>query len=243
MTHKYGWIFACGWCFLNVAESVATESTLIEQKVIQAIVDIAEAPHSQWAKQISHYENEEGNITSSIERFAPNDDISKQWTLVRINDKIPTKKQLKKFAKKKRKHAKDKAKGKSYSINFKTLIMQDSLHLVTENDTTAEVGFKVHMEKLGDDAIGKLEGVLSYDKQEQFIKDIRITNNAEFSPMFSAKISDIELTFNFIKLNDIVLPKEVGMRMKGSFAYFTEIDEVSTTTYTDYQQTNLVPSE
>lgn len=243
MTHKYGLIFACGWCAFNIAESFASENNFIEKQIVQAITDIADAPRKEWTVQISRYENEEGDITSSVEHFTPNEDKNKQWTLIEINDQSPTPKQLKKFAKEKQKQAKDKADGKSYSIDFRTLIKQDTLKLLAEDDTTAEVGFQVHMEKLGDDAIGKLGGILYYNKQEQYIRDISISNNSEFSPMFSASISHIELNFNFIKLKENVLPKQIGMKMKGTFAYFTEIDEVSTTTYSGYQHSGKVQSE
>ena len=245
MTQKYGWFLACLGCFIHAhaAEKQAAAPTLIEQAVIQAIADMADAPRKEWSVQISHYENEEGDITTSIERYTPNKDTSQQWSLLRINGKAPSNKQLKKFAKKKREQAENKAEGKSYSINFKTLIKPDSLQLLNDNNSHAQVGFKVHMEKLGDDAEGKLSGRLSYSKQHQYIEEITIVNNAEFSPMFSATISDLRLSFNFIKLNETVLPQQIEMRMKGSFAYFTEIDEVSTTSYSDYQHIGKLLSE
>ncbi|WOH35931.1 hypothetical protein RI844_11110 [Thalassotalea fonticola] len=242
---KYGCILASIGCFINVhaAENQITAPTLIEQEVIQAITDIAGAPRKEWSVQISHYENEEGDVTSSIERYTPNEDTSKQWTLLRINDKTPSHKQIKKFVKKKQEHVENKANGKIYSINFKTLIEQDSLQLLNHYGSHAKVGFQVHLEDLGDDAKGKLEGTLSYSKQHKYIEEITIVNNAEFSPMFSATISDLVLSFNFIKLNDVVLPQQIEMRMKGSFAYFTEIDEVSTTTYSNYLHTRKLLSE
>ncbi|WP_281559976.1 hypothetical protein [Thalassomonas sp. RHCl1] len=245
MSQKYGWILAGIGCFINVhaAENQLAAPTAIEQEIIQAINDIAEAPRKEWAVKISHFENEEGDITSSIERYTPNEDTSKQWTLLRINEQIPSKKQLKKFAKKKQQDAEDKAKGQSYSINLKTLIKQESLQLLNENSSHARLGFQVHMEKLGDDAEGKLAGSLSYSKQHQYIETITIVNNAEFSPVFSATISELMLSLNFIKLNEAVLPQLIEMRMKGSFAFFTEIDEVSTTTYSDYQHTGKLLSE
>lgn len=237
MTQRYGWLIGIVGCFVTVqaAEEQKATPSLIEQDVIQAIIDIADAPRKEWNVQIENYENEEGDITSSIERYTANKDPNKQWTLLRINDQTPNQKQLKSFAKKKRKHAEDKAKGNSYSINFKTLIRQDSLTVLNESDSHAKVGFQVYMEDLGDDAVGKLEGTLSYSKQHKYIEEININNNAEFSPMFSATISDLKLSFDFVKLANAVLPQQIEMRMKGSFAYFTEIDEISTTTYTDYQ--------
>ena len=241
MIQKYGWLLPC---ILFTKPLLAAEShaipaetqALYQQEIIQAITDLADAPRREWAVEISHYENEEGDITSSIERFAPNEDDDKQWTLLRINDKTPTKKQLKKFAKQKQERAEKKAKGNSYSIDFKSLIKQDSLYLLNESELYTVVGFDVYMEDLGKDAQGKLDGTLSFNKQRNFIEEISIVNSAEFSPLFSASISVFSLIFNFIKLKEVVLPQQIDMQMKGSFAFFTEIDEVSTTAYSNYQQ-------
>ncbi|WDE14018.1 hypothetical protein [Thalassomonas haliotis] len=245
MTQKYAWRLACVGCFIHAhaAETQTATPTIIKQKVIQAIADIADAPRKEWAVKISHYENEEGDITSSITRYTPNQDKNKQWTLLRINDQTPSQKQLRQFAEKKQKHAEDKAEGRSYRLNLKTLIKQESLQLLTDNGSHVQLGFQVHMQDLGEDAIGKLAGTLLYSKQQAYIEAITIVNHDEFSPMLSATISDLMLFFSFIKLNNVVLPQQHEMRMKGRFAYFTEIDEVSTTTYSGYQHTSTLLTE
>ena len=230
MTRKYLWVLACFGCSFNVYAA-----SNIEQKVIQAIADIADAPRKEWAVQVANYENEEGDVTSSVERYAPNEDKTKQWTLLTINEQTPTKRQLKKYLKDKRKQAKDKAEGKSLSINLKTLIKQDTLKLIADEGTHAELGFDVHMPKLGDDAVGKLTGTLIYSKQNDYIEVVNVVNKEAFSPMFSASISQLKVSLNFVKLDKVVLPQQYQMQMKGTFAYFTQIDEQSTTTFSDYQ--------
>lgn len=225
-----------GCCFtISTVQSQTSIPTEIEQKVIQAIANISDAQRKDWAVHISHYENEEGDITSSIERYTPHENPSKRWTLLRINDQVPSDKQRKKFAKKKLERAENKDEGEGYSVNFNTLIVQDSLQLLSDNSSEVEVGFRVRLDEFGDDAQSKLQGTLLYSKQQDYIETITISNSDEFSPMFSASISELELSFNFIKLSDVVLPQKIEMQMKGSFAYFTEIDEISTTTYSDYQ--------
>lgn len=242
MTRKYGWIFALLWCFINVAvaDTQPTPPTLEHQKTIQqtisqAITDIVESPRKEWQVQISHYENEEGDVTSSIERYTPDADITKKWSLLSINGKKPNQKQLKKFAEDKQDIADKKSDNQNFSINLQTLIKQDSLELKQDNDSHIKMGFQVEIDRLGDDAIGKLEGTLSYNKADKFIEQITIINNDDFSPMFSATISDLMLSFNFIKIEQVILPSQSEFNMKGSFAYFTEIDEISTVTYSNYQ--------
>ncbi len=220
---------------VNAEENQSLDSSLIKQHIIQAIADVADAPRKEWAVTITHYENEEGEITSNVERYVPSEDKDKQWHLLKINGENPSDKQREKFIKRKLKHAEEKEQGNSYSINFKTLIKQDSLKVLSENDSLINVGFLVHMEKLGDDAVGKLTGILHFNKKQRFIEEITINNTAQFSPMFSASIDNFALSFFFNKRDEVVLPASIDMRMQGSYAFFKEINEVSTTTYSDYQ--------
>ena len=71
-------------------------------------------------------------------------------------------------------------------------------------------------------------------KDKQFIEKISIWNNAEFSPMFTANITDLAVTFTFLEIDGAVLAKQNEMKMKGSFAYFTEINETSLDSFSDY---------
>lgn len=176
---------------------------------------------------------------------------SKQWTLLSVNDKSPSKKQLKKYAKNKQsedKQSEKKSSGNNFSIDLKTLIKSGTLVVLADNRNYAELGFDVHLPKLGDDAVGKLKGVLTYNKQQQYIEKVIVTNNDDFSPMFSATVSQLKVSLHFVKLSfkkhdsgkqkSVVLPKQYQMQLKGSFAYFTEIDEISTTTFNHYQKVN-----
>lgn len=224
--------------FPSFAEQAPPESPLpLEKKLLRAISDIANSPRKAWSVTVSNYENEEGEITSSIEQFTPNKAQINQWSLVEINGEVPTSKQIKSFNK--RKNNKDASQQeKRYKIDFNTLIKADSFKLLEEKPQKLTVGFLINMdnfEELGEDAKDKLAGKLIYDKTMHYIEKIIIFNTEEFDPMFSATISKLLISFDFIKLNNAILPKQVGMEMKGSFAFFTQIDEVSTTTFSNYQ--------
>jgi len=242
MKFLYTYILLATCCsfIVNAAGNQPPASTPFKQQINQAISDIINTPHKEWSVRIEHFENEEGDITSSVEQYTPHADIEKKWTLVSINGEQPTKKQIKAFTKKKLKRAENKKDDKSISLSLNSLIQQETLQLLESNEQHLKVGFQVqHIKRLGDDAIGKLEGFISYDRNNAFIEQIEIVNNAEFSPIFSANISDLKLTFNFVKIDNAILPKQQEMMMKGSFAYFTEIDEISTVTYSGYQHTSL----
>jgi hypothetical protein len=52
--------------------------------------------------------------------------------------------------------------------------------------------------------------------------------------MFTANITDLAINFTFSHINGAVLTKQNEMKMKGSFAYFTEINETSLDRFSDY---------
>ncbi len=237
MAYRYWFVLAClGVAFGSDAVSTDTQDqTSLKQKIHQAIVTFEQTPRKQWGFQVDRFENEEGDITSSLEQFTPWQDTNKQWSLVRINGNEPTIKQQKAFLKTKRKRANKQQNDKSYSVKFREIINLASLRYQTETATHIEMSFQVTLSQLGDNTKGKLDGILSYNKQGAFIEMITIVNNSEFSPMFSASISELLLTFSFIKIDEAVLFQQQTLKMKGSFAYFIEIDEVSKDSYFDYQ--------
>jgi len=204
------------------------KQTQVQSLVEDAIVNFQKTELKQWSFQVERYENEEGDITSSLEQFQPLKDGDDNWLLLRKNGKPATPKQQQAFSKKMNK---DNKQEKSLNIKLSELINTESLELTHNNATHLQANFPVWIEKLGEDAKGKLQGALTYNKQNQFIEEIRITNTDSFSPVFSASISDLELVLTFIYKQGFVLPHQKILNMKGSFAFFTEIDETSTDTF------------
>lgn len=216
----------------------------LRDTIAKAITHYEQSPRKLWSYRVSNYENEEGDISSSIEQFDPSLPKRQQWTLLSINGETPSPKQQQKFVDKKHKENKkntdvqneeENQEGQNIRLQFRELIQLETLERASETDDKLKANFKVSLEKLGKKASKKLQGQLTYDKNEQFIEHIVITNTASFSPVFSAKITDFKITFNFSKLNDSILPKEYELSMKGTFAFFTEIEEVSTNTFSDYR--------
>ena len=224
-------------CLGAVFTVLATENTTKElvsfkEKIERAIVKFEQTEKKLWSYTISRYEDEEGDITSSIEQYSPQS--SERWTLKQINGQQPTKKQIESFVKKKNKQGEKKKQGESIQLSLRELINQESLSLVSIDDKHIIMAFDVSWKKLGKDSIGKLQGKLRYQKEKQFIEKISIWNNAEFSPMFTANITDLAVTFTFLQINEAILSRQYEMKMKGSFAYFTEINETSVDSFSDY---------
>ncbi len=231
---KYYLLVLCFGAFFNViaAENTATELPLLKEKVNRAILKFEQTNKNLWAYQISRFEDEEGDISSSIEQHSPQED--KPWSLKKIDGQLPTKKQIKSFAKKKQKQSDSVKKEQNIQLPLRELIHHESLSLVSIDDKYIVMAFNVHLNKLGEDSMGKLQGQLTYQKENQFIEKISIWNSADFSPMFTANITDLAINFTFSHINGAVLAKQNEMKMKGSFAYFTEINETSLDSFSDY---------
>lgn len=205
----------------------------LEEKIERAIVAIEQTPRTQWAYTVTRFENEEGDISQSVETYTPERDIEDRWQLVSINNHAPTNDEQNAFKAEKLERSEDKE--NSLSIDLRELINLNELEFIASNGNITEIGFPVKLAKLGDDANGKLHGTLHYNEEQRFIEKIIVVNKADFSPIFSATITDLKMTFSFIKLQGAILPYQATLDMKGRFAFFTKIDETSTDTYTDYQ--------
>lgn len=202
------------------------------EKISAGITQFEETRREDWSYQVERFENEEGDVTSSIERFDP----TTNWTLVKLNGSHPSQDAVEKYQKKNQRESKDNNKGSNHSFRLRDIIDLDSLTLIDEGPQLLRMGFDVNIKRLGEDAAGKLDGVLHYDKNKGFVESILITNNDSFSPMFSSTIDKLKLRFKFIRIDDAVLPVENAMDMQGSFAFFTEIDETSLDTYSQYSK-------
>ncbi|MCW8876515.1 MAG: hypothetical protein OQJ89_10055 [Kangiellaceae bacterium] len=208
---------------------------LFKKQVEASIKQFEDTDRERWSFKVVRYENEEGDVTSSTEIYKPNPDKSKQWSLIELNGKKPTPKQIKRFVKKKVKASEKKSdESTNYSVRLREIIDIDSLTVTQESDTHKIMSFNVFLERLGDDAKGKLDGSLTFNKNQQFIDSITITNNSEFSPMLTASITDFSLSFKFIKMDSAILPVENTMDMKGSFAFFTDIEETSVDRFSEF---------
>jgi len=208
------------------AENTTMKLISLKEKVNNAIIKVEHTDQGLWSYNISRYEEEEGDISSSIEQYSPK--ASEPWLLKKINGQLPTEKQIKRFAKNKQEQE------GNIQLQLRALIDQETLSLVSIDEKNIVMEFNVNLKKLGEDSIGKLQGKLTYQKDKQFIEKILIWNNEDFSPMLAAKITDLAITFTFLHINGSVLTKQNKMEMKGSFAYFTEINETSLDTFSDY---------
>lgn len=218
-------------------QQIVSAATDITAVIAQAIAAFEATPRSNWSRLVERYENEEGDISSRVERYDASLPKGQRWVLLQLNGETPSDKEQRKYQQKRQKQydKKTESQESNFSFSLKELIQIPTLTLESEDDNYLRANFKVSLSQLGDEASNHLQGLLTYNKQQQFIETIDIANTASFSPIFSAKISELAIQFNFQKIDASILPLSNNMTMKGSWAFFTEIDEVSKDTYSDYQ--------
>ena len=207
-------------------------STTYEVLISNAIKRFEDTPRERWFYQITRFENEEGDISRSLEQYNPQANASSKWSLLRINGGQPNEKETHDFNERRNKPT---GKKNDYSLKLRELIQIDTLYLIEEKPQILHIGFDVQLERLGKNASKKLTGALIYNKQDKFVESIEIVNTDTFSPLFSAKINDFKLTLTFIEIEDAILPHEHKLLMQGTFALFSEINEISTDTYSNYE--------
>jgi hypothetical protein len=228
MKKNYYILLICFCAGYNVvaAQDTPAELASFKEKVDRAMIKFENTNKQLWSYNIFRYQNEEGDISSSIEQHLPQ--ANEPWLLKQINGQPATNEQIKKFAKKQQTQT------KNIQFKLRKLINEESLSIVSADEKHIVMAFNVFMKKLGKDSIGKLQGKLIYQKEQQFIQQISIWNNAAFTPMFTANITDLAITLTFVNINGAILSKQNEMKMKGSFAYITEINETSLDTFSNY---------
>ncbi|MFC3093270.1 hypothetical protein DRW07_03490 [Alteromonas sediminis] len=214
--------------YLSILGAAHADSTL-QSQIEHAVLQFEQTPIQNWSYRVERYENEEGDITQFTELYQPAKDADMRWSLLTINGMTPSEKQHLRYKK-----DKNNADNHGVALKLRELIVLESLQLQSETAHTYTANFDVMLEKLGEDASQQLTGQLIYDKQAAFISTIEITNVAPFSPVMTAKIADFKLSLHFKKVGDAVLASQQNMSMTGTFAFFTEINEVSTDTFSHY---------
>ena len=133
MNLKYSvFILSIGVALSVEASNTESMKEALKQQVSQAIEGFEKTDRSAWGFRVSRYENEEGDVTSSVEHYDPSAVDHNQWSLLRINGETPSEKQAQKFVDKKRKETAKKA-DKSFSMSLREIIQIDSLQLEAED--------------------------------------------------------------------------------------------------------------
>lgn len=206
----------------NAADITLTKAQSLVREGIQRI---SNTNKQQWAFELHSYENEEGDITQYSASFNGAAAKEGQWQLITWNGETATAKQNRAFLKEREKQK------ESFNIKLNQLVDIDSLQVLHNSGDQLQVTFKVNIDKLGDDAKGKLQGQLTLEKANKLIRQIEINNISEFSPMAMTTIDSFNMVLQFNEISKQVLPKTAELMMAGTFAGFIELNETSKDEY------------
>ena len=208
------------------ASSHANENYL---PLIQSGIDkFNQTAYEQWKFQVKQVENEEGEISGSVQSFDPDREKYK-WDLISKDGNPPSSREIKKYRSKI-----DKRKKQFKPRNFFDNLVLNTIKLEDKNESVTIFSFDVVTEEFGADANQKLKGTLLYNNQSNFIESLIITNTEPFKPQFLVTVDHLKLTLNYQLIQGQVLASDVSMRLKGNMG-FIEIDEINEVTFSDYQ--------
>ncbi len=78
------WVIGVAAAFSCLADENASEQLISAKETVNnAIIKFEQTQNEHWSYSISRYENEEGDITSSIEQYSPQ--LSEPWLLKQMN--------------------------------------------------------------------------------------------------------------------------------------------------------------
>ena len=218
----------------EAAVTSTQQQTFTRETIDSAIAKLERTELQQWAFCLASSENEEGEVTSSTECFDPSLPAEQQWQLRLSNGQKPTAEQQRQYLTAKQKQAK---KGKSFNLTLKLsrVVVLDTVQFVREDATSWYGRFDVDIAKLGDKASKQLQGELRFNKAGHFIDRIEIRQRGPFSVMWGTEIQRFELSIAFIQQGDAILQQQQQMKMQGTFAFVTPIDEVSSDVFSDFR--------
>lgn len=230
-------LFFVGTAAFSTFQATANEAI----EVLKAsIKQFEQTDINLWSYTLNTYETDGGVPFTTKEQFNPKLATKDQWQLIKRNKKEPTAKQKLAYQQSKIERI-EKENGNSSAdnmgINLSELIALDTLVLTSTDENTYTYSFKPQMDDMGEDTADNFDGIIRFDRKAQYIKQIEIKNNKSFSPELVATIKSFNLIYDFIKINNTVLPSELKTKVKGSLGFFIKFDEESFERFEDYQYT------
>jgi len=170
---------------------------------------------------------------TTVERFDP-DAADGGWTLVSVDGKPPSKKQLKKYA---AKSGTRESRDHPGEIDFADIVDPDSIALVAESTRSATFRFKPAPDESGDDdpTSAFLDGTLFVDKTGPFVDSLELANTDPFSAATGVKIHRMRVRMEFVhdRRGRVVL-SELSQSVEGRLFGMKSINQASTVTYSEF---------
>jgi len=227
---------------------VAAEEQLQRNKNLDAYKEIIASSLSSvdktqsgsWEYQINKVLTVDGKTNITIEKFSPDEDVYRQWFLEKINNKAPNNKQLEEYLADKREEIGEGILSKENNSLIK-LIDINSLQIESDNNEIVQLSFNGFYPKFGDGAMGKIDGVLTLDLKNNYVTQIKLKNNEEFTARVILHIKQWKMMLFFDKYQETIVLKERQLNTKGTVAIFKDIEVSAHVIFDHYQLAEAVP--
>lgn len=208
--------------------------------ILSSLSSADNTQNGSWSYKINKTLTVNGETNITIENFFPNKNTYQQWSLEKINDDTPNKKQLKEYLADKQEEI-DEGILSSADKSLLKLIDINSLKVEKSNNEIIQLSFNGFYPKFGDDAKGKIDGLLTLDLKKHYVSLMKLESNDEFTAKVILNIEQWQISLLFNKHEQTIVLKERQLNMKGTVAIFKDIEVSADVTFDDYQLIESAP--
>ncbi len=213
-----------------------------KQTVIDSLSRFEEIDRDQWAFSVERIQRNGATTKTSVEVFNPGNSKASLWNLLKENKKTPDEKRLVAYQKQMTKREaertanKEKADANGGSKDLLiSMINLDSLKIIQQEDHQVVLSFTPLIEDMGDESSEHLAGEIIIDANNSYVSQMKINNTGKLTPAFSVSLKNFSLLFEFIQIEEHILPLSIVSEISGKIGFMKSIEEYSSERYSDYR--------
>lgn len=221
-------------CFIPLlafAKTSENEKLANYINLITASLESAEqTQNGMWSYRLVKDLNVDGEKTISVEKYLPSNESNDQWILEELNHKKPSNDDIAQYLDDK----KDESEESVMRNQFLNFVDIDSIKIQEEHDDYILFSFKGFYPRFGDTAIGKIDGVLTLDKNKAYVTNLELKNNDEFTTKLFLGIKNWHLKISFDKMKDVIVQRSRTSELKATAMMFANIFVTVDLTFNGY---------
>jgi hypothetical protein len=199
--------------------------------LITASLESAEkTQNGMWSYRLVKNLSIDGEKTISVEKYFPSNGSNDKWTLEELNHQKPSNDDISQYLDDKADDAEE-AVIRNKFLNF---VDRDSIKIKEEHDDYVLFSFKGFYPKFGDAAKGKIDGLLTLDKDKAYVTNLELRSNDEFTTKVVLDIENWNLKISFDRTKSVILQRSRTSTLQGTAMMFADINVTIDLAFTDY---------
>ncbi len=196
--------------------------TLFEEATAAIVWDLED----QWAFTESRLSDE----TVWVSRFDPRRAEGERWTLLSVDGRTPTSRELREFASDKEDYE------TSASGQRLDLVDADTLELVTEDDESWLLRFVPDEDEV--EFIDNVDASVRIMKNGPYLQSVDLRNSADIKPGYGVKIGTflVGLEFGPAVVDGPIVPRSMKIRVGGNMLLFFGFEETEVIEFSDFEK-------